>query len=54
MPPKISTTGWEGRAKSPVARRRLEAKSVMTPLKPALRKVIGVRLAKISSPTVRE
>ena len=50
----ISTMGRLGRANKPVKRKCRPAKLVTTPLKPTLRKVIGVRVAKISSPIISE
>ena len=50
----ISTMGRLGRENKPVTRRYRAAKLVTTPLKPTLRKVIGVRVAKISSPIISE
>ena len=48
------STGSLRREKIPVARRRPVEKLPTTPLNPALRKVIGVRVVAISSPTMRE
>ena len=48
------STGSLRREKIPVARRLPVEKLLTTPLNPALRKVIGVRVAAISSPTMSE